>query len=434
MRILSAITWLVLQSLALQAEPAPQVQYQRYYRSVRADSSTGQACAVVDPSIFQNAAPALKDLRLYQGNREVPYAITLSRSAQPDTDSARVLNEGLQDANGGQTKTLVFDLEMPARLYTEVNLDIPATNFIATAKVSGMDAEHGQTPTQLGEFTLFDLTHQHLSRSTTLSLQESNFRFLHLVMTIAPAPGAGRLQLSNRFVAGATVPPSREAQTLFTVAATTDKIRQRGRQSVATFTLPTRVPVERVSFAIAADYKGNFSRDVRIFDRPQGAPAYAGEAAGGTIFRVRLTETGREIRQQQLSVPATIGSNLQGAADVEVVIDNGDDAPLPVTSVRLEMRQRKLCFDAASAPEPVLFYGDPALPAPQYDYGRVSTQMDQATHQAMLGPAELNPTYRPREDTRPLTERHPDTIWIVLLGVISLLALVAFRSTKVLPR
>jgi hypothetical protein len=40
---------------------------------------------------------------------------------------------------------------------------------------------------------------------------------------------------------------------------------------------------------------------------------------------------------------ATIGSNLQDPATVDVVVENGDDPPLPITAVRLEMRQRSLC-------------------------------------------------------------------------------------------
>jgi hypothetical protein len=49
---------------------------------------------------------------------------------------------------------------------------------------------------------------------------------------------------------------------------------------------------------------------------------------------------------------------------------------------------------------------------------------------AQLGPEQLNPTYRPRPDTRPLSERHPHLLWIVLLVVVCILAIVAIRSSK----
>ena len=416
---------LLLQVTASFASPAP--QYERYKRSVSAPSGSGQACAVVDAQVFPNAAPSLKDLRLYQDNREVPYAVTLSESEQTDSESARVLNLGMRG------RSIVFDLEMPNRAYTDVVLDLAGRDFLATARVSGSAAPGAIAATDLGAFTLFDLTAQHLSRNTTLHLQESSFRYLHVELAVSAAPGASGFALTPQMVQRATVPPSRDAQTIYTTAAESTTIAQRGKETVADFVLPTRVPVERVSFVIASSFKGNFSRDVQVSARPEGASAWSSETASGTILRVHLTEAGREIRQQQLSVPVTIGSNLQGPAVVEVVVENGDDIPLPISAVRLEMRQRKLCFDAELAPAPTLFYGDAALPAPQYDYSRIFTSAN-TTHAAMLGPQQANPRYRERVDTRPLTERHPNTLWIALLVVISLLAVVAFRSAKMIPR
>jgi hypothetical protein len=234
-------------------------------------------------------------------------------------------------------------------------------------------------------------------------------------------------------VLGAAVPPSREAQSLYTTAAEAISVTQHGRQTIATFSLPERVPVERMSFDIGLDFKGNFSRDVHVFDRPEGTPATSGETVSGTILRVHLSQGGREIRQEQLSIPATLGSNLQSPATVEVAIANGDDPPLPITAVRLEMRQRNLCFDAPSGQPFTLYYGDPALTAPQYDYARLFSS---ATHinPAQLGPEQLNPNYRGRPDTRPITERHPDLLWIALLAVVCSLSFVAIRSSKALPR
>jgi hypothetical protein len=222
---------------------------------------------------------------------------------------------------------------------------------------------------------------------------------------------------------------SSEAQSLYTTAATSTNISQRGRQSVATFSLAERIPVERVSFDLAPTFKANFSRDVRITDRPEGGSTYGSESLAGTIMRVHLTQAGHEIRQQQLSVPATLGSNMQSAATVDVEVNNGDDTPLPIKAVRLEMRERKICFDTTTAQPLTLFYGDSALAAPQYDYARLFSAAA-GMRTAQLGPEQLNPNYRDRPDTRPLTDRHPHLIWIVLLVVICILAIVAIRSAK----
>ena len=398
-------------------------QYFRYQRTITTPAGAGQSCAVIDPQIFPHAAPSLKDLRLYQDGHEVPYAITLSEPQQPDSDTARVLNLGLRQ------RDIVFDLEMPNRPYTEITLNLAGHDFLATATVSGTRDPNYSNQTSLGEFTLFDLTSQHLSRSTTIHLQETSLPYLHIELAISPATGNRALNVTPEMMLGVTVPPSRESQSLYTTAATATSVTQLGRKSVANFSLPERIPVERISFDLAPSYKSNFSRDIRITDRPEGSSNSANEELTGTIFRVHLTQAAREIRQEQLSVPATLGSNMQSAAKVEVAVDNGDDTPLPINAIRLEMRQRKICFDTSSTQPLTLFYGDSALTAPQYDYARLFSP-SATMHPAQLMPEQSNPAFHDRPDTRPLTERHPHLLWIALLIVICILAIVAIRSSR----
>jgi len=429
-RYLALIAVLLLQASARSVvveEPVP--QYFRYQRSV-VPAGPGANCAVIDASTFAHAAASLKDLRLYPqtaGAHDIPYAITLSEPDQPDTEPARVINLGQR---GG---AFVFDLAMPARPYTDVVLDLAGRDFIATAVVTGANSPGATDEARLGEFTLFDLTSQHLSRNTALALEESSFAYLHIELAVSPAPGAAPARFTPQMVLGASVPPSREAQSLFTLAAETTSIKQRGRQTVATFTLPERVPVERVSFVLAPDFHTNFSRDVTIADRAAGTQASAGETISGNILRVQMTQAGREIRQQRLSVPATLGSNLQSAAQVEAIVENGDDRPLPIRSVRLEMRERRLCFDAVSVAPLTLFYGDPALSVPQYDYAR-TLSLGGRIQVARVGVEQQNPVYSARPDTRLATERHPELVWIVFLAVICILAVIALRSTRHIPR
>jgi hypothetical protein len=203
------------------------------------------------------------------------------------------------------------------------------------------------------------------------------------------------------------------------------------------------VPVERVSFVLADGFSGNFSRDVKVSATAE-APAKGSDddAAGdgraaepevvtGEILRVRADEAGREIRTERLGVPAILGANLQRAAKVEVAVENEDDQPLPIAAVRLEMRQRRICFDAGAAAGAglALYYGDAELVAPVYDYERLFV----AEHKpvtAELGVERLNPKYKPAVVTLPFTERHPELLWIVLICVVSALGVVALKSAR----
>jgi hypothetical protein len=116
-----------------------------------------------------------------------------------------------------------------------------------------------------------------------------------------------------------------------------------------------------------------------------------------------------------------------------VKIDNGDDVPLTLESVRLQILERSLCFEAAPNTRNTLFYGDPALAAPRYDYATLFTpQADASTVTA--GPEQPNPIYEPRPDVRPFTEKHPALLWMVLIAVIALLGGIALRSARRPPQ
>ncbi len=252
-------------------------------------------------------------------------------------------------------------------------------------------------------------------------------------------------------VRGAQVPPSRESEILYTTVAQTSSIQTYGRESRANFEIPERVPVERVEFVLAPGFKANFSRDVKLTataeSQATGAANKVSSAEGnvdnderaplpetvtGNILRVHANEAGREIHTEELGFPAILGANLQRPAKVEVAIENGDDQPLPIKEVRLEMRQRELCFDASAArgADLGLYYGDPALAGPVYDYERLFVAADKPLT-STLGPEQLNPQYTPRpEAPLPFTERHPQVLWIALIAAICALGLVALRSSR----
>jgi hypothetical protein len=441
--------FLMWQAGTADGPPVARPEHMRYEREISVAAGAGQACAALDAAVFPHAAPALTDVRIFPvgaaagGAREVPFAVTMSEGVAEETEAAKVLNLG-----AGAGGTIVFDLEMPSRAYTDVALDLdPAVqDFIATATVSGMN-KLGSTAeaTRLGVFTLFDLTTQRLSRDTTLPLAESNFRYLHVVLKVTEAAGAKGGEFVPSMVEGAEVPPSREAQTIYTAVAETSEIATAGRESKASFTVPARVPVERISFVLAPGFSGNFSRDVKVSATAEAAGSSDGvgdDAAGdgraalpevvtGEILRVHTDEAGQEIRTERLGVPAILGANLQRAAKVEVTVENGDDQPLPIAAVRLEMRQRRICFDTAAAAGAglALYYGDADLAAPVYDYERLFVAARKPVA-AELGVERMNPEYKPEVVTLPFTERHPEVLWVVLICVVSALGVVALKSAR----
>ena len=166
----SGAVLLLLASVA----PAPEIRYFHYERPLQNIPQTaGQTCLALDAGIFAHAEPELADLRLYRDSTETAYVI---RTSAPTAVAEKVINPTNLGQRGGQT---VFDVEMPAGNFSDVQLDITGHNFIATVTVTGSQAQDGSAETKIGSYTIFDLRKQKLGRSTVLHLPESNFRILH---------------------------------------------------------------------------------------------------------------------------------------------------------------------------------------------------------------------------------------------------------------
>lgn len=406
------------------AATAADVRHLHYERALTLPAAgAGVACAVLDAATFAHAASRSgDDLRVFGVGAdgvevETPFALTESAAQRVDVAAATVENLGMR---GGD---VVFDLVMPLRVYSEVDLRLAAKDFVATARVWGLTASGAST--SLGSFALFDLTAQGLSRSTVLPLQEESFARLHVELKVRNAAGRAFAGLEAGIVEGATVPASREAQTLYTVVAS-GGVTQEGAASVARIMVPEHVPVERVSFVLDGGFRRDFLRGVTM---AAGSGA-ATESVEGEIERVTRTgvDGGPEIRQAKLSVDAVMGSNLREAATYVVTVKNGDDAPLPIQAVQLEMRQRRVCFEARAGSAYTLRYGDVALRAPVYDFARLYAETMPLT--AALGAEKINAEFAARADTRPYTERHPEVLWIALLAVVAALGATALHGVK----
>jgi hypothetical protein len=402
---------------------SPEIRYFRYERPiVNLPQPAGQACLALDPGVFSHSAPQLADLRLYHDGAETPYVIRVAAPAEGPAKSIEPLNLGVR---GGQT---VFDAELPDTHYSDLHLDVGKQNFIATVTVAGSRKKGEETETRLGAYTIFDLSRQKLGRSTVLHLPQSDFPYLHFRI-------AGPVSPEN--IAGLSVERLAASQPEYVTVAESSQITTKGHSSTLEFNLPAQVPVDRIAFMPGAS-PALFSRDVSISVAavaPEPAPDL-GEPpqpveATGSLLRMHSNQNGHRIDEERLAIDAPT-VNFDSPTKWTVAIDNGDDAPLSIASVRLQMLERTLCFEAAANARYALYYGDRALPYPRYDYATLFTAQANASPIA-AGPEQLNPIYQPRPDERPFTERHPALLWVALIVVIAILGTIALRSAKQRP-
>jgi hypothetical protein len=406
------------QVLLLILAAATETSHFRFARPLLDTPQTpAQTCVVLDANIFAHAAPGLADVRLFNGSPETPYVIRTAAPPQSAQTSLVPLNLGTRN---GRTS---FDLAMPSGMYDDLQLNVSAQNFIASVTVSGSQAEDADGQTLLGTFTIFDLSAQKLGRSTVLHLPASNFRYLHLTIGAPVKPDE---------IGSASIASTPPAEILYEEVADTSVIVQRGSTSVIQFSVPANVPVDRVHF-IAAAQPPNFTRDVTVTVKPNVIPP-RGESEPqlisftGNLLRLHRMENGQRIDEDRMIVD-TPGPGWARPTTWVVTVENEDDAPLALSSVRLEMQQRQLCFEAAGKGPYSLYYGDTALRSPRYDYATLFTP-EKNVVRASAGAEQPNAAYLPRPDDRPFTEKHPVLLWIALLGTMLALGAVVLRSVS----
>jgi hypothetical protein len=420
MRLISAALLMVF------AVASPQIRYFHYQRPIQLPSQqAGQACLAIDTDVFAHAAPQLADLRLYANDLETPYIIRVATAIAGKEITYPLINAGVRE---GQT---VFDAELPDTSglpethYSDVELSVTAKNFIATVTVLGSHAKSGRPDTRIGDFTIFDLSRERLGRSTILHLPESNFPHLHFRI-------AGPLRPED--FTNLSIGHTPAVHPRYRTIAETSKATQKDHSTILTFDIPANVPVDRVVFTPGAR-PAAFSRDVTVSAIPiKEKPAHDQEqppfaiTTSGYLLRIHQATQGKRIDEEKLTADAP-RDVFDTPSRWTITIANGDDPPVSLQSVRLEMRERTLCFDAAANTGYTLRYGDPALAAPQYDYARLFS-LAASPLQATTGPEQPNPNWQARPDERPFTEKHPVLLWVALLAVIALLAGIAFRSQK----
>jgi hypothetical protein len=360
---------------------------------------------VVDEEIWSRARADLGDLRIYDGETQVQYALSVQRgSTSSQEEVARILNLG--DVKGHTE----FDLDMGKLAeYDRIRLNLDAKNFVITASLAGSNTLAEQPVTQLPPSTLYDFTSEQLGSNSVLKLPPSTFRYLHIKLS----PG-----ITPQQVKGATVYNLQETKTIWTKAGSCGTPSQRQRTTVIACESPIRIPVDRIRFQVDPG-QVNFRRAVTIAD------STGRYESSGEITRVRLNRGGTTVVSEEMDLQ-TAG---QGSGRLTITIDNGDNPPLSVAGAQLLSIERRVYFDSQEKPSLRLYYGDAKLDFPVYDYARFF-HADPSAAKAELGAGTHNAAYSGRPDDRPWSERHNAVLWLAMLLAVAGLAALAIRGLR----
>lgn len=417
MTLKSALSVLLLwqSSLVLNLGAPAAPEHLRFERTVLLPASAqGVACVALDAAVLTHTASAAhNDLRIYRGypgsaaQAEVPYLLT--ESGPEPVDAMKATPEHVTRKGDG----IRFDLHMPSRAFSELQLALNAHDFLGTVTVTG-DTGHGGTRS-LGSFAIYDLRSLELGRWTNLLMAESTSPVLHVTLALRTLAGQPVQDLSLGIVESVAVPPSRERQTVYTPVASTKTFAQEGSRTVATLHVPAHVPVEELQITPSPG-NPNFAREVVLSARTDDDPFNDPEVLdAGMIQSVRMPSGDpglNPIDVEETGVPATLGATLASAATVTVTVENGGLPPLSLAVARLLMRERRLCFAVREGATYTLRYGDIALAAPLYAN---LPELGSTEILGGLGPERRNPHWRRRVDSRRFLDRHPELFWLILL-------------------
>ena len=398
-------TALLLIGFFLLAASDASIRYFSRVRNLNVSSPDRQTYFVLDPEIWKFARPDLADPRLFDGQVQVPYALVKESGGSSSQESAaRVLNLGKV---GDHTE---FDLDVSGlNEYSRVHLELEAKNFINNTHVEGRKTANDRVATDLGSSTLYDFTAEGLGSNFVLKFPPSSFSFLHVRL----APGISPSQIK-----GAYVSTFSETKTAWSQAGTCTQTSGGPKQSVFDCSPLQGMIIERLVFELPPNVT-NFNRTV-IVTGDRGL-----ELERGSISRVRVNRAGQTVVSEDLNIDL----HPEFTSQIRISVENGDDAPLPIQQLRPLAVERRVYFDPKGKSILQLYYGDPKLGPPSYDYEKFFQRSPDAGI-AQLGPPEANAQFTGRPDDRPWSERHQGVLWAAMVLAVALLGGLALRGLK----
>ena len=393
-----------------------------YERPVElASAAAPETCVVLPPDLLTHAAPRLQNLRVIADGHEVAYVARIS------TDAGTEVARPEQILNLGQRNGAVsFDVEMTEPRYSRVLLRMGRSHFSVLIHVTGTQRP-GERGVSFPEIAYSSDADESEPQQRLISLPESNFRYLHFeIQTLALEP------VTPQDIAGVDVMVAQAEPARYVQVAAADKPVEKPHQTVYEFVVPPNVPMDRLSFA-SDDPDAIFSRTADLERYPARSAQTQADEAHPDVPRqsegVSLSHT-PPLKGEAASGVDTIELALgaaQYASTIRLTIQNGDDAPLALHAITLQMRERQVCFLRRPGTSYVLRYGDPALGGPEYDLSPLQAALSSAS-MSTLGPERaLTPE---TNGNIPFTERHPVLLWVALILVVGTLGFVALRSAR----
>ena len=391
-----------------------------YYVEVTPDQNSAGVYDLIVPNlVMDKARPDLADLRLFDStNREIPYAIRVRR----DVDEKREIPTRLFNyVSGAATSEASVDLGENPGEHNEIEIETSGANFRRQVVIEGSDSGR-EWRTLNNDGVLFSFASQNnVAESQRISYPTSRYRYLRVKVSRDELTDDETPEITGVKVMMAVRDKGLLSSWALFVPSYQLQRNQGAHASVWALDLGGRVPCDRLKLEVAEE---SFSRpfQVEAIDNSEDARVIAtgdltrhvGDEAKPLVIYFNQEENVRKLRLQ---------------------ITDYSNPTLNITAIEASAPARQLVFELK---EPVsqplqLFFGNETVAAPHYDFEKeVHARLAKEPTDSSLGPVLSNREYRP--EPKPLTERVPWLIYVVLAASSIALGFILFSLARTATR
>lgn len=423
----------------------------RFRKEIDRKAATGEEllAAVLDRDVYAAAREGYPDLRIHdEAGAEVSYLMEQASQRQTEQVRESCPSEvvSLRDVNG-KVLEIVVKLKEKAADADGMTIVTPLSDYEHRLKVFGARGDHDWSPL-VTDGLIFDYTRYMDVRNRDIRLPASDSRrfrleieqaldqrespFQELARILQEGHNERRVEFKqierrpfriDRIDLWRTVEKASALKPRHTgYALESIPIEQDAKEKVTRINVRSRrEPL--TGFTLETPSR-NFSRNVKVrVPVTQAVRTDWQEVGHGTVYRFQF----RGFHKEELAV----GFPERRSESYQVVIENADNPPLEITSVRAEGNVYRLVFLAAEGRRYRLGYGSDTTQTPRYDTAAVLASLGPGYQpiEAGLGNEVQDPGYREGTGLRDLLIS-PIVLFLALALMIVVLGWVLLRAGK----
>ena len=387
-----------------------------YYIEVTPENSAaGTHDLLVPLAIFDKSGADLGDLRLFDSsNREVPYAIRI----REEIDEVEEFEGSLfnQSQVGGSSEVSV-DLGEEPEEHNEVEILTGGSNFRRQVSIEGSDNGRDWRMLNNDGILLSFTSRNNTVESNRVSYPASRYRYLRVRVQRDTLTDDRAPQITG-VTAMMAVREKGQFATWSVAVPSYQLVRNQGAHaSVWTIDLGARAPCDRLTLEVDDN---SFTRpfEVESVDDEQNVELIA----SGTLTR-HSGDEGKPL--------VIVFDEEENVRKIRLQITDYSNPTLNITSIQAGAPARQLVYELKEpASEPLrLYFGNASVPEPHYDFeNELKSKLSSEPGHSTYGEVTDNPQYKP--EPRPLTERVPWLIYLVLAVSSIALAFVLFSLAR----